>query len=234
MKILFVGQGTFRLTLESGTTLLTDPWFKMNPVWRAVPPALAPDQVGKIDFVLSSHNHLDHIDKPSLKLAKRQGATVVGSERVARRARRFGIKESVGMAPGEEQSFDDFSIKATPAFHPLARDAIGFLIRASGKQIYYCGDTRPDPELISFLQHGGTTDLAFLQIACARYFGKDDGLNLQTAAELAKVFKPRIVVPMHHHGRFKEADPTRLGPLLTGTDIETMVLEPGQEVEVFG
>jgi len=233
MKILFVGQGTFRLTLDGGTTLLTDPWFKMNPIWRAVPPALAPGQVGMINFILASHNHLDHIDRPSLELAKMQGTTVVGSERVARRARRFGIKETVGMVPGDEKSFNTFSIKATPAFHPLARDAVGFLIRASGKQIYYCGDTRPDPVLISFLQQAGTTDLAFLQIACARYFGKDDGLNLQTAAELAKTFKPGIVVPMHHHGRFKEADPTKLTPLLAATDIETLVLKPGQEVEVF-
>jgi L-ascorbate metabolism protein UlaG (beta-lactamase superfamily) len=233
MKILFVGQGTFRLTLDSGITLLTDPWFKMNPVWRAVPPALAPNQVGRIDFILSSHNHLDHIDRPSLELAKRQGSTVIGSERVARRARRFGLNETIGMAPGDEQSFDGFSVKATPAFHPLAKDAIGFLIRASGKQIYYCGDTRPDPKLVGFLQQAGPTDLAFLQIACARYFGKDDGLNLQTAAELAKAFEPRIVVPMHHHGRFKEADPTKLAPLLADTDIEALLLKPGQEVEVF-
>jgi L-ascorbate metabolism protein UlaG (beta-lactamase superfamily) len=233
MKIFFVGQGTFRLTLEDGTVLLTDPWFKMNPVWRAVPPALVPSQLGSIDFILSSHNHLDHIDKPSLKLAKEQRITVVGSERVARRARRFGIRESVGMVPREKRSFGAFSIVATPAFHPLARDAIGFLIRASGKQIYYSGDTRPDPKLISFLRGAGKTDLAFLQIACARYFGKDDGLRLWTAAELAKTFKPSIVVPMHYHGRFKEADPSRLRQLLASSGIEVMVTELGREVNVF-
>jgi len=202
-------------------------------VWRAVPPALGPTQLGTIHFILSSHNHLDHIDRPSLELAKKQGATVIGSERVARRARKFGVNESVAMAPGEEQSFGAFSVKATPAFHPLAKDAIGFLFRASGRQLYYCGDTRPCPELVSFLQQAGATDLAFLQIACARYFGKDDGLNLQTAAELAREFNPRIVVPMHYHGRFKEADPSKLGQLLAGSDIEVMIMELGREVEVF-
>ncbi len=233
MKILFVGQGTFRLTLEDGTTLLTDPWFKMNPLWRAVPPALRPDELGTVQFMLSSHNHLDHIDTPSLKLAKKQGATVIGSERVARRARRFGIENSFAMRPGDERDFDSFSVRATPAFHPLARDAVGFLIRADGKQIYYCGDTRPDPRLVSVLQEAGPIDVAFLQIACAVYFGKDDGLNLRTAAEFVRVFKPRVVVPMHYHGRFKEADPSKLTELLAGSGIEVMVIEPGQEVDVF-
>lgn len=233
MKILFVGQGTFRLTLEDGTVLLTDPWFKNNPVWRAVPPALGPDQLGTIHFLLSSHNHLDHIDRPSLELAKKQGATVIGSHRVARRASRFGIKDSIAMKPGEEKAFGSFSVKATPAFHPLAKDAIGFIITTSGKQIYYCGDTRPHPELIEFLQREGTIDLAFLQIACARYFGKDDGLNLRTAAELARAIAAHTVVPMHYHGRFKEADPAQLVRLLDGSGIEVLSIEPGQEVEVF-
>ena len=75
--------------------------------------------------------------------------------------------------------------------------------------------------------------LAFLQIACAVYFGKDDGLSLRTAAELARAFNPRIVVPMHYHGRFKEADPSELTRLLAGTAIEVRILEPGREVEVF-
>ena len=232
MRILFVGQGTFRLTLDDGTVLLTDPWFKMNPIWRAVPPAFQPDELGTIHFILSSHNHLDHLDAPSLKLALRQGATVVGSERVARRARRFGIKQTFALNTGDEHDFGSFSVKATPAFHPLAKDAIGFLMEAEGKRIYYCGDTRPDTELVGFLQQAGTIDVAFLQIACAVYFGKDDGLNLKTAAELAKAFKPRLVVPMHYHGRFKEADPAALGELLAETDIETIVVEPGKEVDI--
>jgi L-ascorbate metabolism protein UlaG (beta-lactamase superfamily) len=232
MKILFIGQGTFRLTLDDGTVLLTDPWFKMNPIWRAVPPALQPEDIGTIHFILSSHNHLDHIDRPSLKLAKRQGAAVVGSERVGRRARRFGIREVIILKPGEERFFNSFSVRATPAFHPLASDAIGFLLRAGGKQIYYCGDTRPEPALVDFLGRAGQIDLAFLQIACAVYFGKADGLNLQTAAEFARSVRPGTVVPMHYDGRFKEADPSQLSGLVADSGIHVMVMKRGEEIEV--
>jgi L-ascorbate 6-phosphate lactonase len=233
MNILFIGQGTFRLTLPNGTVLLTDPWFTMNPVWRAVPPAFSPDQIGSVHFLLCSHNHLDHIDKPSLRLAMKQDATVIGSVRIARRAGRFGINKRFGLKEGEQIFFDGFSVKAVPAFHPFAEDAIGFLIEYAGRRVYYSGDTRLHPDLISFLTHAGRIDLAFLQIACARYFGRDDGLNLATAAELARAFSPRIVVPMHFHGRFKEADPTSLFPLLQDSGSELLAMQPGREVEVF-
>jgi L-ascorbate metabolism protein UlaG (beta-lactamase superfamily) len=234
MKIYFVGQSTFKLTLDGGIALLTDPWFAGVGFWRAVAPACGPEGVGRVDFILASHNHLDHIDKPSLRLAQEQGATVVGSERVAKRAAKAGVKNVVALRPGQEHSFTGFGVKATPAFHPLAKDAIGFLIRRGGRQIYFCGDTRPDARLVAFLQESGPVDLAFLQISCAVYFGKDDGLRLETAVELAKAVKPKMVVPMHYHGRFKvNVDPARLGALLAGSGIETLVIGLGEEKEVW-
>jgi len=234
MKIFFVGQSTFKLTLDDGTALLTDPWFSGVGFWRAVGPACGPEGVGRLDFILASHNHLDHIDEPSLKLAREQDSTVVGSERVAKRARQAGVKRVFALRSGEEQSFSGFSVKAAPAFHPLAKDAIGFLIRARGRQIYFCGDTRLDSRLIAFLKDCGPVDLAFLQIACAVYFGKDDGLRLETAAELARAFSPKVVVPMHYHGRFKvKVDPVRLQDLLAGSGIEALVIGLGEEKEVW-
>ncbi|HUT52644.1 MAG TPA: MBL fold metallo-hydrolase [bacterium] len=233
MKILFIGHDTFRITLAGGTTLLTDPWFKNSPIWRKVAPALGPHQIGKIDYMLSSHNHLDHIDAPSLALAKEQGSVVIGSKRVARRALRSGISNTVALAPGEEENFPAFLVQATPAFHPLAKDAIGFLIRADGKQIYFSGDTRQGPALVKFIQQAGAIDIAFLQVECARYFGKDDGLDQDTAAELAISVQPRLVIPMHLHATFKKpADLSRFQQSLAAHNIESLIMKPGEQTEV--
>ena len=233
MKVLFVGHCTFRLTLADGATLLTDPWFKNNRLWRTVPPALGPDQVGTIHYLLSSHNHLDHIDAPGLALAVRQNAVVIGSSRVAGRARKAGVKNAVALAPGEEARQKSFTVQATPAFHPLAPDAIGFLIRAEGKQIYFSGDTRPDTRLRAFLQAAGRLDLCLLQVACARYFGQDDGLDQRTAGELALALKPAAVIPMHLHARFKKpVDLMRFQDLLAPAGIAVKVMERGEETEV--
>ena len=234
MKILFIGQDTFRITLSGGTTLLTDPWFKNNRFWRTVPPALGPEQIGRIDYILSSHNHLDHIDDPSLALAKKQGTIVIGSKKVAERAQKFGVSQSFGLMPGEEKKFESFSVKATPAFHPMAKDAIGFLISADGRRIYFSGDTRPDPRLTSLLQSAGKIDLALLQASCAKYFGKDDGLDLCTATALALAIKPKIAVPMHFHTRFKKkSSPEEFAKILEGSGIEVLIFGLGEEKELF-
>jgi L-ascorbate 6-phosphate lactonase len=233
MKIFFVGHNTFRITLAAGTVLLTDPWFKNSPLWRAVPPLCPPTELGPIHYLLSSHNHLDHIDAPSLKFARDVNAAVIGSARVAARARRAGIAGAIALAPGEESAQPAFTVRATPAFHPLAKDAIGFLIRAEGKQLYFSGDTRPDAKLIAFLQASGPVDVAFLQVACARYFGQDDGLDGRTAVALAQSFHPRIVIPMHLHARLKKAfDPQRFRADLAALKIETRIMERGEEMEV--
>jgi len=231
MKILFIGHNTFKFTLASGKVLLSDPWFKNSFIWRATPPAFGPGEIGRIDFMLASHNHLDHIDGPSLELAREQGSVVVGSKRVAERARKAGVEDVVALVPGEEKNFDGFSVKATPAFHPLAKDAIGFLIKTGGRIIYFSGDTRLDPRLTEFLQKNLPIELAFLQISCARYFGKDDGLNVFTAAELASAIKAQIVVPMHLHARFKhnQGGVEKFKQLLSGSGIQPLVFGLGEE-----
>ena len=229
MRILYVGQATFRLTLPGGGTLLTDPWFTNPWILRAVPPALGPGQVGRIDVLLSSHNHLDHIDRPSLRLARGQGSIVVGSRRVARRARRHRISDARALAPGERTSAAGFEIEAVPAEHPLAGDAVGFLIRADGKALYFSGDTRRCRALRERLR-GERLDVAFLQIACAVYFGSPDGMDVREAALLAEELRPIVTVPMHFHGRGKQADPHAFARGLEAKGLGARVMTPGEEV----
>jgi len=232
MKIMFIGQSSFRITLNNGLVILTDPWFGRTRILRAKPPAFKPDQLGRIDLILASHNHLDHIDRFALRAAKKWDCEVVGPPAVFRRAKRNGLEKAYQLKPNEKLSIFGLEIRAVPAFHPLAKDAIGFLIHADGKRIYFSGDTRSDVVLRNWLQAHSPINIAFLQIACARYFGKDDGLNLETAAELAKSFAPEIVIPMHYHGRFKEADPRILDRLLSGTGIKTLLIKLGQEIQL--
>jgi N-acyl-phosphatidylethanolamine-hydrolysing phospholipase D len=74
VQVTWVGHSTFLLQLE-GLTLLTDPVFsqRCSPVqWmgpkRVVPPAfdISHPDLPKVDAVLLSHNHYDHLDKASV------------------------------------------------------------------------------------------------------------------------------------------------------------------------
>jgi len=203
VRLTLIGHMTVHILLD-GIALLTDPWFGPRG-WlerclapRPLPPALAPDQIAPLDALIVSHNHLDHLDDRGLALARRPGCAVVGSEGVARRARRAGVREVVPLRPGESTTLGPLTIHAVPADHPLARDAVGFVVVGS-RTLYFSGDTRRTEALVAALAPFDL-DVALVQAACAHYpFFGDDGMSLPEAAALARAVRPRWTVPLHLH-----------------------------------
>jgi L-ascorbate metabolism protein UlaG (beta-lactamase superfamily) len=74
----FVNHATMLIQLENGS-ILTDPifsgvagpWGLLGPR-RVRKPGLSLDQLPKIDTVLISHNHYDHLDIPSLQALEKK------------------------------------------------------------------------------------------------------------------------------------------------------------------
>lgn len=66
--VTWIGHATFLVQI-GGLNILTDPIFG-SPSFlfpRMMPPGIALQQLPKIDYVLLSHNHLDHCDMPTLR-----------------------------------------------------------------------------------------------------------------------------------------------------------------------
>jgi L-ascorbate metabolism protein UlaG (beta-lactamase superfamily) len=228
MKITLVGQSTFIIETVEGIIILTDPWFHAFGFLRSSPPALEPDEITKCDLLLVSHNHVDHFDRAGIGIARRTGALIIGSARAAKKARRAGIGEAIGLAPTEKTTFKSLSITAVHAEHPLAKDAIGFNVRGR-ESFYFSGDTRHSEKIVRELEDA-RLDVAILQIACAKYFGRKDGMDIHDSAKLANELMPNIVVPMHYQHRGKTEDPGRMKALVKGPRV--VILEPGVRTEV--
>lgn len=203
MRLTLIGHMTVRVELD-GMAFLTDPWFGPR-TWlerllapRALPLALSPDDIPALDALLVSHDHIDHLDGPALALARRLGCAVVGSEKAARRARQVGVGEAIALRPGESVPLGPLTVHAVPADHPLASDAVGFVVVGS-QTLYFSGDTRWTPALRDALA-AFALDVALVQAACAHYplFG-DDGMSLPAVAALARALRPRWTVPLHLH-----------------------------------
>ena len=231
MKIQFIGHCTFFITLNDGRTLMTDPWFRNGSVLRTMPTSFTARDFSRLDFMLVSHNHLDHVDMPALALARRLDANFIGAACAATRAKRAGIRESTTLKPGDSTAFDGLKITAAPAQHPFAPHAVGFIIETEGKIIYFSGDTRNTPGLQNFLSPQ-KINLAFLQVMCARYFGSEDGMTDETAFQLAKIIKPDISIPMHQHARFKHGSAERFCERMEKEKLDVKHLEIGQEIQV--
>ncbi|OQB94981.1 MAG: metal-dependent hydrolase [Spirochaetes bacterium ADurb.Bin110] len=223
VQLRLIGHMTVLIEMD-GFTILTDPWFGPRGLKerilapRIVPPAANIGELGHVDLLLVSHNHIDHCDDISLEAARDQNVAILGPRSVADRAKKLGAKSVVELEPGvvhrlnkrsgdgsidgsADRSIDvssQVSIEALKADHPLASDALAYLIRGS-KTVFFSGDTRYTPELECALK-SAQPDVALVQAACAHYpLLGDDGMSLPEAAALVRAIRPRWTVPVHLH-----------------------------------
>jgi L-ascorbate metabolism protein UlaG (beta-lactamase superfamily) len=109
--------------------------------------------VGAAHFILLSHSHFNHcMDVPYI--ARRTGATVLGTESTARVARAGGVAEEqiLTVRGGEDYAFEALSIRAIPSLHSAL----------SAKHYFQSGAIRADggPLRLRDYLEGGT--LAYL------------------------------------------------------------------------
>lgn len=147
--ITFWGHATFFIDID-GLALVTDPvleraYFPLRPKRQVGLPA--PGALERVDTILLSHAHPDHLCPGTLALFP--PATVVCSPRAARWLPRCKLRTRT-MGPGEEIECALGSVLAVPADHPGKRcgiwsrdngDALQFAVRTARHTIYYSGDT---------------------------------------------------------------------------------------------
>lgn len=219
LQITWLGHGSFQLALDSGETLLLDPWFD-NPKFPK------DFTVKRADGILVTHGHFDHMASV-IPLAKAHNSTVVAIYEIATWLGSKGVTTSVGMNKGGTARVGPFSVTLTHALHSssiqdgdqliYAGEAAGFVIGLpDGRSLYFSGDTTVfgDMRLIAELYQ---PELAFLPI------GDLYTMSPREAALACRMIRPKKVIPMHW-GTF---------PPLTGTpaDLADRIKDlPGTEV----
>ncbi len=196
-----------------GVTLYIDAYLSPEQR-RRVEPLLEPAQVTNADWVLGSHDHADHIDRPAwpgMAEASPQARFVV-PERVregltdvlAIPAERF-----VGLDDGVSVESDGLRITAIAAAHELLRPDpetgrhpfLGFVIEAGGCTLYHAGDTCIYEGLHARLRQWHI-DVALLPIngrdAKRLAAGCIGNMTYQEAADLAGAIEPGLTLPGHY------------------------------------
>ncbi len=208
--------------------MVFDPWFTGNPRFAEA------SRPAKVDLILVSHGHSDHVTDAAA-LAKATGATVVGTFELVTWLGTKGVQHVEAMNKGGTIDVRGLRITMTDAIHSSSIDdsgivylgePAGFVVRLeNGQTIYFAGDTGlfGDMKLIGELYK---PDIAFLPIGDRFTMGPD------TAAMAARWLGVRQVVPMHW-GTFPllTGTPEALTQHLAGSGIEVLALEPGQTTE---
>jgi len=230
LSILWLGHSTFLLRTPGGKRVLFDPWLRGNP---ACPDALK--RPPKVDLILASHGHGDHIDDLVL-VARESGAPVAAVFELCEWLVQKGIQNVCPMNKGGSQSVAGLRVTMTDARHSSGYvengqmiymgEAAGFVLRLEdGRTIYYAGDTSlfGDMRLIGELY---APEIAFLPI------GDRFTMDPVAAAKACELLGIRQVVPMHW-GTFPAltGTPAQLKALVEPRGIQVLELRPGEAAE---
>jgi L-ascorbate metabolism protein UlaG (beta-lactamase superfamily) len=247
-RITYVGHATVLLEL-SGMRLLTDPVLRSRLLHiRRQADEPDPEITERVDAVLISHLHHDHLDFASLRRVGHE-VPVVCARGGARALGRRGFRDVTELEPGESTGIGKVRVIATPAEHDGRRypagpkvDALGYDIRGGGRRIYFAGDTA---EFEGMAELAGGIDVALLPIGG---WGPRIGpthLNPETGAEAAALLGPRIAIPIHwgtllrvglarHADRILREPASRFAARVAelAPEVEVAVLEPGESLEL--
>ncbi len=180
VEVSFIGHSCFLLRL-AGLTVLTDPVFseRCSPVSFAGPkrvraPGIAIEALPKIDLVLLSHNHYDHLDLASLRKLRRRypAMRIVTSLGNAKFLAGKGLPGAVELDWWETHGLGETRITATPARHFAARTLwdrnetlwAGFVLEHRGCKIYFAGDSGYTKFFSEIGERLGAPDLSLLPI----------------------------------------------------------------------
>lgn len=228
-RITWLGHATVLVQTPGGTNILIDPFISGNPKYPK-----GYELPAKIDFILLTHGHGDHI-ADVVPVAKKHGSTVVAIYELASYVAGRGVEQTIGMNLGGTVPLGDAAATMVEAKHSAgAQDeqgthyvgvAAGYVIEVSGGPVlYHAGDTAVfgDMRLIGEIYR---PQVAMLPI------GGHYTMGPREAAAAARMIAPRVILPLHF-GTFPPlaGTPGELSAQL-GSGIEVVSWTPGESYE---
>ena len=226
----WVGQSTFLLQIGD-VNVLTDPMWgaRASPVSFAGPrrwtqPGITLESLPPIDLVLQSHDHYDHLDRPTVEwlASHHPGAHWCTGRGVGARLRRFGVARVTELDWWETAAVSGLDILCTPARHFSGRgihdrDATlwcGWGVRSARHRVFVAGDTGAHPEFRAIAERAGPFDLVLMPIGAyePRWFMGPVHIAPDEAAAACQDISSaapeghRSVVGAMHWGTFKLTD----------------------------
>jgi L-ascorbate metabolism protein UlaG (beta-lactamase superfamily) len=252
IHVTFINHSTVLLQ-QSGLHILTDPiWSErasplasIGPRRRRAPGVLW-DDLPRIDIVLLSHNHYDHLDLPTLRRLRDSGQSqFIVPTGVAALLRSESIGPVHELDWGESLATSGIAIHSVPALHFSGRSLFdtnrtlwcGFIIETFQGPVYFAGDTAFGNHFAQIRERFGSPRLAFLPIGAyqPRWFMAPVHMAPEDAIRAHEILASKTSIAIHH-GAFQLADEgidTPKRAVLSRAVDSFLVLDNGQSVTLY-
>jgi L-ascorbate metabolism protein UlaG (beta-lactamase superfamily) len=212
--ITWIGQSTFLMKID-GKFILTDPFFSKHASpfsigpSRFVKPGISPEALPKIDIIIISHNHYDHLDEQFIEsLPNKENIHVFVPLKLISFFTERGYSFVHELDWYETDSIYNFRLTALPTVHFSGR-GIGdrnkslwcaWAISTPFGKYFFIGDSAYSPTLFNEIGNNFESfDLAMLTIGTYgnRKYGVNNHTTPEEAINIGKAIKAKTLLGMH-------------------------------------
>lgn len=213
LRATWLGHSTVYLDVD-GTRILTDPvWgeraspFRWAGPKRFYAPLIDLDAVPVPEVVAISHDHYDHLDRPTLLRIRHWDTRFVVPLGVGARLVGWGVPAAriTELDWWESTRVAGLEITLTPARHASGRTLLdkdrtlwgGFAFRGPRHRVYYSGDTGMFPGLAEIGERLGPFDLTMIEAGAYGQAWPDWHLGPEQAVRAHAMVRGRVLMPVH-------------------------------------
>ncbi len=253
MRITYIGHATLLIEV-GGKRILTDPNFE-SALGKFLPrvsrPGIEVGKLPKLDMILLTHAHADHLSFSSL--AAIEPVPLYAPPVVARWIRGRGVANATALSPGESVTTGNLTVRADAATHKGNRYGVDrwrqqsnmYLIDTNSTSVFFAGDTALTPITAHMVERelkGRRLDVALLPIGYAPSWKvgfRRGHLTSMDALTLFERLGARYLIP-YHWGTFNHVtssaydaiDEMRMHVTTHSRGSDVRILEPGATFEL--
>ena len=216
LKITWIGHSSLLIEID-GFRILTDPVWSdgigpssLFKVKRFFAPPIKIDELPKIDAILISHDHYDHLDMDTVKEFAKKDILFITPLGVVSHLKFWGVNENIIIELDwwEKHSLkkdnNKLEITATPSRHFSGRVRMSnptlwasFAIIGKNHKVFFSGDGGPSKAFKDIQSIFGSFDICFIESGAYNKRWPYIHMNPINAIKTHKTLKGKLLIPIH-------------------------------------